>query len=80
MNLRPLRSAFLTWILGAEGCVEGGAKAWSAISSSGSKTCNKYEATINHYLTTCYSSFLSLGNSVKTWDKSSDGMTYKPFW
>lgn len=35
---------FLTWILSADGCVEGG-NAWSATSSSGSKTYNKQEAS-----------------------------------
>lgn len=36
---------FLTWILGAEGWVEGGGKAWSATSSSGSKTYNTQKPT-----------------------------------
>ncbi len=50
------QSAFLTWIFSAEGCVETGGKAWSAIPSSGSRTYNnRHKATINHYLAASHS-------------------------
>lgn len=42
------RLVFLTWILSAEGWVEAGGKAWSAISSSGSKTYNRKEYSISN--------------------------------
>lgn len=76
-DFSELRGGSLTWILSAEGCVERGGKAWSAISSSGSKTYNKHEAAVNHYVPTTYllqacSCCIGgiLGNWVKPWDKS----------
>lgn len=66
-------SLLLAWILRAEGCVDCGGNAWSATSSSGSKTCRNRKQSPSLLTTSLCCWFLLIRTTAQTHRFQSDG-------